>query len=105
MLYLHQYEYRTQEEYRMQLETELSYLHQAGQIAERINKSSVNLHAHVDINTCGVLIVFGDDYEKRVSVALGAFDITDDVKFKERLDECQYVINTGKRTMKVMRAI
>lgn len=85
--------YANQQEYRSQMESSLAQLRYAHQVATKINKSFMDVNAHADAEKIGWVVVFTDDYTKRVRAPYSYFEVKFDVTFREKVKDCLDVLN------------
>lgn len=88
--------YRSQNEYQNQMAQQLDFLESANQVAKKINNTFSNINAHADAGVKGRVVIFANDYRKRVTVPFNYLDAGYETGFKEKLQECLDVMN-GKR--------
>lgn len=98
--------YTNETEYRNQMEGTLTLLEYAHQVATKINKSFMNVNAHADAENKGCVVVFTDDYTKRVRAPYSYFNANYDTDFRYRVRDCLNVID-GKayETNKIKRVL
>ena len=96
--------YTNELERRNQTEGALELLEIANQVATKINNEYKNIHAHADTKAYGRVVIFANDYAKKVTVPYSFFTPAFKVSFSEQLQECLDVINyTKEETNKIKR--
>lgn len=96
--------YTNELEKRNQTEGALELLQIANQVATKINNEYTNIHAHADTKAYGRVVVFANDYTKKVTVPYNFFTPAFNVYFSEQLQECLDIINHKKEeTNKIKR--
>lgn len=98
--------YLTRSENYNQMEDNLLFLEFANQIATKINKEYKNIHAYADVIHKGAVIIFTNDFDKRVEVPYSFFTPKYATSFTEQLQECLDVINDKKyETSKIKKVM